>query len=35
MRAPERHQPPSRRRNQAANPVIGVRLDRATYERVL
>ncbi len=35
MRAAKRHQPPSRLRYEAANPVIGVRLDRATYERVL
>jgi Ribbon-helix-helix protein, copG family len=35
MRVAKRHQPPSRLRYEAANPVIGVRLDRATYERLL
>lgn len=30
-----RHQPPSRIRYNEANPVIGVRVDRATYTRLL
>jgi len=35
MRKTRRHEPPSRIRYNEANPVIGVRVDRATYSRLL
>ena len=35
MRKTTRHQPPSRIRYNQANPVIGVRVDRPTYTRLL
>ena len=35
MRKNPRHEPPSRIRYNQANPVIGVRVDRATYTRAL
>jgi sugar phosphate isomerase/epimerase len=35
MRTTKRHQAPSRLRYETANPVIGVRVDRETYDRLL
>lgn len=35
MHRAKRHQPPSRMKYNAANPVIGVRVDRATYDRLI